>query len=143
MFYGFFYTTTFKIIGKETINDDQYLTLIGAVSSLATGVCRFMFAVSLDYISFKRCFGTLTLIYLVCIMLMRTSTQSRAGFLIVSVLSFSLDGAISSMVPVLIFKIYGTVMGPKVYTYIYSVYFTGNFMFILIMQHLGDESNYD
>lgn len=39
---------------------------------------------------------------------MKSVAESRIGFLLVTVLSFSLDGAISSMMPVLIFNIYGT-----------------------------------
>lgn len=131
------------MIGKETINDDKFLSIIGAVSALTNGIFKFFFAVSLDYISFKRCFGTLSIIYLLCIIFMKTAAESRTGFLIVTVMSFSLDGAISSMMPVLVFKIYGAVNGPRVYSYIYSVYFIGTFSFVATMWFINDDDNYD
>ena len=74
---------------------------------------------------------------------MKTAAQSKAGFLIVTVMSFSLDGAISSMLPVLVFKTYGAVNGPRVYSYIYSVYFVGTFSFIATMWIINDHQNYD
>jgi hypothetical protein len=143
LYYGFFYGATYKVIGKDTINDDKFLSLIGAISALNNGVCKFLFAISLDYISFKRCFGVVTLVYIVCIMLMKTAAQSKMGYLLVTVISFSCDGAVSSMMPVLVFKVFGSINGPRVYSYIYSVYFISAFSFILIITYSNDDKNYD
>jgi hypothetical protein len=133
LFYGFFFGTTYKVIGKDTINDDQYLSIIGAVSLLTSGLCKFGFAVSLDYISFKRSFAVVSIVYLLCILFMKSAVQYRSSYFFIVVLSYCCDGAISSMMPVLIFKTFGNINGPRVYSYMYSVYFAATLAFMVAM----------
>ena len=48
-FYGFFYSATYKLIGKNTINDDKFLSIIGATSLLVSGSCKFVLTYLLDF----------------------------------------------------------------------------------------------
>jgi len=133
LFYGFFFGTTYKVIGKDTINDDRFLSIIGAVSLLTSGLCKFGFAVSLDYIEFKKSFAVVSFIYLGCILFMKTAVQYKSSYFFIVVLSYCCDGAISSMMPVLIFKTFGNINGARVYSYLYSVYFASTLSFMFAM----------
>jgi len=73
LFYGFFFGTCYKVIGKNTINDDHFLSIIGAVSLLCSALCKFGFATSIDYIGFKKPFAVVSVVYLFCVLFMKTA----------------------------------------------------------------------
>jgi len=143
LFYGFFFGTTYKIIGKNTINDDHFLSIIGAVSLLTSGLCKFGFAVSLDYIPFKKSFGVVSFIYLLCVIFMLEAVKYKTSYFFIVVLSYCCDGAISSMMPVLIFKTFGNYNGARVYSYMYSVYFASTMSFMIAMAFQGSSENWN
>ena len=143
LFYGFFFGTTYKVIGKNTINDDHFLSIIGAVSLLCSALCKFGFATSIDYVGFKRPFAVVSIVYLLCVLFMKTAVQYKSSYFFIVVLSYCCDGAISSMMPALIFKMFGNINGARVYSYLYSVYFASTLSFMIAMAFQGKSENYD
>ena len=59
LFYGYFYSNIYKIFGKDTINDDQFLTFVGAFAGLSNGFFKVVWASLLDYYSFRKIYGGL------------------------------------------------------------------------------------
>jgi len=49
----------YKIYGSEHIEDDQFLSLIGSLGSIANGITRFFWAKSLDFSKFKYVYSIL------------------------------------------------------------------------------------
>lgn len=62
IFYGYYVIGTFKTIGGKTINDDQFLTLVGSFGSLFNGLSRIVWSSLLDYYSFNCVYRTLVCI---------------------------------------------------------------------------------
>ena len=53
LFYGYFFSGEYKIYGKDYINDDIFLTRVGAISALFNGFFKFVWSYSLDFYPFK------------------------------------------------------------------------------------------
>ena len=104
LFYGYFYTNVFKDYGKDYINDDEFLTLVGAVSSLFNGFFKFFWATLLDYYPFKKIYGVLIWIEISCIVLINYAVYNKWAFMIVSCLTYMCDGSATSMLPALVVK---------------------------------------
>lgn len=61
LFYGYFFSNDYKQYGKDYINDDAFLTTVGATASLFNGFFKFAWSYLLDYYPFRRVYGGLIL----------------------------------------------------------------------------------
>ena len=59
LFYGYFFTNVYKQYAKDYINDDEFLTWVGAFGAIFNGCFKFIWATALDYYPFKRIYGGL------------------------------------------------------------------------------------
>ena len=111
-FYGYFYTNVYKDYGKEYINDEKFLTLVGAISSLFNGFFKLLWASLLDYFSFKKIYGGLIGLELCLIVLINVAVYNKWAFMIVSNLTYMCDGSLTSMLPALTVQQFGLMRGP-------------------------------
>lgn len=62
LFYGYFYSNEYKNYGKDYINDDAFLTNVGAIASLFNGFFKFAWSYALDFYPFRRVYGGLIIL---------------------------------------------------------------------------------
>jgi MFS family permease len=82
--YGYFFTSAYKNYGKNYINDDHYLTLVGATSSLFNGFFKFVWGSLTDYYPFKRVYLLIVSIEILMIALVQFAVHEKWSFMIVS-----------------------------------------------------------
>jgi len=101
LFYGYFFTNVYKIYGKDYINDDNFLTRVGAVSALFNGFFKFLWSYSLDFYPFKRIYGCLIILQCCNVILIQYAVYNKYAFMLISCLTFMCDGSLTSMLPAL------------------------------------------
>ena len=99
LFYGYYLLNVFKTLGAKTISNDQFLTLIGSVSSLFNGISKIFWSSLLDYFSFNRVFRTLVCLQLFLIATLLWSAQFPYLYMINVSLSVMCVGAMTSVLP--------------------------------------------
>lgn len=57
--YGYYYAGGYKQYAKDYINDDAFLTRVGAIAALFNGSFKIVWATSLDYVAFRTVYGAL------------------------------------------------------------------------------------
>lgn len=112
LFYGYFFTNVYKDYGKEYINDDKFLSWVGAISALCNGCFKVFWATMLDYYPFKRVYGCLIGLALALIILINYAVYNKWLFFLASCLTFMCDGALTSMLPALTVAQFGILRGP-------------------------------
>ena len=58
-FYGYFFQIIYKFYGKDYINDDQFLTFVGATASFSNGFFKIFVGGLIDKYPFRKIYGTL------------------------------------------------------------------------------------
>ena len=122
LFYGYYYTNVYKIYGTEYINDDKFLTFVGASAALFNGFFKFIWSFALDYFSFKRIYGGLIILEICLIGLVNYAVYNRYAFMVVTWLTFMCDGSLTSMLPAVTVDQFGIKRGPQVYSIMYSCF---------------------
>ena len=99
LFYGYFYSGEYKIYGNQYINDDKFLTTVGASAALFNGFFKFIWSYALDFYPFKKIYGGLILLEISLIVLVQYAVHNRYAFMLVTWLTFMCDGSLTSMLP--------------------------------------------
>ena len=94
LFYGYYFTNEYKQFAKFYINDDSFLSMIGAVSALFNGFFKFFWATLLDYHSFKKIYGFLICLEICMILLVSVAVYNKWAFFLVSCLTYMCDGSL-------------------------------------------------
>lgn len=119
--YGYYYMSAYKQYAKDFINDDAYLTKVGAIAALFNGSFKVIWATSLDYVPFRTIYGGLIWLEFSLIILVQYAVTSKPWFLVVTCLTFMCDGSLTAMLPAFTVDQFGMKRGPEVYSYMYSV----------------------
>lgn len=101
LFYGYFFTNVYKDFGKNYINNDEFLTMVGATSSLFNGFFKFIWGTLLDYYPFRKVYGGLITLECALIVLISFSVYNKWTFMVVSWLTYMCDGSLMAMLPAL------------------------------------------
>ena len=142
LFYSYFFTNVYKDFGKKYINDDAFLTLVGAIASLSNGFFKLLWACFLDYYPFRNIYGGLILLEISLIVLVNIAVYNRYAFMVVVCLTYMCDGSLSSMFPALTVKQFGLVRGPQVYSYMFSVYGVASVLSIFTVSFVKPQIGY-
>jgi len=122
LFFGYYYSNVYKTYGNKYINDDQFLTSVGATAGLLNGCFKLVWASMLDYYPFRRIYGGLIALEICLIFLVQIAVHNKAAFFISTCLIFMCDGSLTSMLPALTVGQFGIERGPQVYGYMFSVF---------------------
>jgi hypothetical protein len=87
IYYGYFFGGAWKIYGKQYIDDDAFLTNVGAFASLANGVFKFIAGNLMDYFSFRTVYGILNFVLFMMIISVQYSVENRYAFFVVTCIS--------------------------------------------------------
>ena len=138
LFYGYFFTGVYKIYGKDYINDDIFLTRVGAISALFNGFFKFVWSYSLDFYPFKRIYGSLMILQMCNVLLIQFAVYNKYAFMLVSCLTFMCDGSLTSMLPALTVAQFGILRGPEVYSIMYSAFGVASMLGLFFMLTIKD-----
>lgn len=131
-FYGYFYQVVFKLYGKDYINDDEFLTFVGATAAFSNGVFKIMWATLLDKYSFRRIYLGIISLHVLSILFVQVAVYNRLAFMLITCLTFVTDGSLASMLPAMTAMQFGDVRGPHVYSYMNSIFGVSAFLSMLI-----------
>lgn len=104
---AFFIAGTFKEYTKETLRDDDFISLVGAISGIFGGI-RFHWGSFIDWFGYKAVYG--------CILVLQAiigftfpffGAQHRGSFATYLCLIFFTEGAHFTLVPIMITRIFG------------------------------------
>lgn len=106
IFIGLFTINTFKNFGMKNLNDNAYLTTVGAVSAVF-GAIRFVWSYLVDRYSFKLSYGIILCINIIFGSTLVLVSKSKALYLIWVCMLVWAEGAHFSLVPTLCAKLFG------------------------------------
>ncbi len=112
MVYGYYMSNQFKQYGFTGGIDDKTLTLIGSCGALFNGCFKVFWASLLDCFNFKQVYAVVVGIQIAMLIAVHWAVYNAYSYFIVICLSFMCDGSITSMVPVVTNRIFGTARGP-------------------------------
>lgn len=98
-FFGYMWDNQFKIFGKNYINDDHFLTIVGATSQLFNGIGKIVIGAIADSIEFKRLYMIINAFECLIIMLIPLAVYSNAAFLAASCLIIAANGTMNTILP--------------------------------------------
>ena len=122
MVYGYYMSNQFKQYGFTGGIDDKTLTLIGSCGALFNGCFKVFWASLLDCFNFKQVYAVVVGIQIAMLIAVHWAVYNAYSYFIVICLSFMCDGSITSMVPVVTNRIFGTARGPSVWGYLFSTF---------------------
>jgi hypothetical protein len=120
--FGVFMAAAFKTYGMENIfnekglPDDYYLSFIGALTGIANGITRFLWALWMDHSGFIVVYRTLLVINLFCSLFISYFASSHVGYAVIVFLSLSCMGGHYSLWPTVTMKVFGLKYGPDIYS---------------------------
>jgi MFS family permease len=132
---------SYKSFGSLYINDDHFLSYVGATGAMLNIAARVLFPFLLDYFSFYSVnMGALALEVLLAFSIY-SSVHSELAYMTVVVTAFFVQGSQFFPFSLLCLIEYGPVLGPKVFSYLASAAFIAGAMpgiyYWLIVKNLG------
>jgi hypothetical protein len=119
---------SYKSFGSLYINDDHFLSYIGATGAMLNIVARVLFPFLLDYFSFYSVnMGALALEVLLALSIY-SSVHSELAYMTVVGTAFFIQGSQFFPFSLLCLSEYGPVLGPKVFSYLASSSMIANAM---------------
>jgi hypothetical protein len=142
----FWIMMSYKNFGSLNIDNDHFLSYIGATGAVLNGVARVLFPVLLDYFSFY----TVNMCLLVCEAFLAFSiyfaVHSDLAYLAVVSAGFFFQGSQFFPFSMLCLNEYGPVLGPKVFSYVASGSIIANAMpgiyYWLVVKNYGYFTSY-
>jgi hypothetical protein len=104
---GIYLASAYKSFGKEQINDDQFLTIVGSVSSVCNGSFRYLWGQIMDKTSFKISYSILLSVQAVLIVTLYYISSIKALYLIWISMILCCEGGHFSLYPTIIARMYG------------------------------------
>lgn len=104
---GYFVVNTYKVFGKKMIDDDEYLAIVGSVSSFFNGSFRFVWGQALDKFEFKKTYLCLLSIQTCLILTLYNVATSKPLYLIWVSFILCCEGGHFAIFPATFAKLYG------------------------------------
>ena len=120
VFYGYFIANNYKDFGDDHINDDHFLSIIGAASSACAGF-RFTWAFLMQKYSFKFVYSIMLVLQIIVAMTLNWSVKNKYSYLISIWLTIWIEGGHFTILPTVLGKIYGSI-GSTVFTVVFFTF---------------------
>lgn len=104
---GLYIVNVYKTFGKSKISNDEFLTIVGSVSSIFNGSFRYIWGWVMDKTSFKKSYTALIIIQTVFIMTLYYVASIEALYLIWVCVIVCCEGGHFSLYPTVIARMYG------------------------------------
>ena len=106
VFYGYYIANAFKTFGEEHIDDDHFLSSIGAVASFCSAL-RFVFGFMIEKLSFKTCYTILIVLEIIVTATIYWAVRVHWLYMIWVALSIFLEGGHFTLMPAVCGKVFG------------------------------------
>lgn len=124
---GYFMAANFKSYGISKIPCDQFLTLVGSLSSVGNGGGRLFWGVLSDKLAFKKIYSIVLIIQILESATIRFISDYKEAYLIWVFVALLCEGSHFVIFPPLCFKVFGPNVGSVIYSLLLIVCSCGNF----------------
>lgn len=107
--YGFYVVSVYKSYGSEEIDNDSFLSAVGATSAFCGAIFRFAWGFIMEKTSFKIAYCGLLMVQTVLAVLINFVTAVPALYLIVVCASFGCEGGHFTLFSAVFAKLHGNV----------------------------------
>ncbi len=118
IFFGTFIIGSFKAYGETKLSDENYLSFIGAISSII-GCFRFIWSFLIDHYSYKLVYGILIFIQIILAFTFPFIVQYKHVYMVWVSLSFLTEGGHFTLVPAILKKLFGE-EGSRIFGWAFS-----------------------
>jgi len=118
------------------IKDDQFLSILGSIGSIANGSFRLFWGTMMDCFRFKINKCIILAIFVVACSTIIWSVNSQAAYLIVVVISYGCYGGLYAIYPTQTIKILGKRIGSKLYSFTFLGFSTGSIIQYICHKYL-------
>lgn len=130
-------TGNYKTYVKNTIDDDEFLTLIGVMGLLVNGVCRFFWNLLFLKTGYKFVMTCLMSISVIVLSTIRFTVESKPGYTIEFLLIHLAMGGLQVMTPTVVHAIFGVKIGSNVNGFFWCSVSLGNWVGYLLVSNLS------
>ena len=113
---GYFIASNFKNYGISKISDDNFLTLVGSLSSVCNGCGRFIWGVISDKLQFKTVYLIILTIQIIDMLTLRFISEYKVAYLIWICIALLCEGGHFVIFPPLSLKVFGPVIALKAFS---------------------------
>lgn len=141
--YGTFMAAVFKTFGMDRIDDDNFLSIVGALTGIANGFSRFIWASWSDFSGFKFVYRVVLITQLICSGSLYYIADSKPLFLIVTCLSLACMGGHYALFPTVTVNLFGLHQGHKIYSFMFFSFGAASLMGIVYVKLLLKAVGYE
>lgn len=135
MFHGMFVVNQYKNYGLSipTLDNDKYLTIVGAVGSVCNGTMRSVWAFSMEAVGFKIIFYIIVSLQLIIAATIPMVTFSKELYGLYIAVTLACMGGYFSCFPAFVTRIFGNKVGPQIYSFVFVAFgFSNLISFFLV-----------
>lgn len=140
---GYFIAANYKNLGIITINDDNFLNIVGSVGAVSNGLGRVLWGILMDKFKFFNSFLLLLILEITILASLKIVLDYKWLYLIWVGISFFCLGGHPVIFPPFTIKSFGTKVGSKVYGILFGGMFFGNFLQTFIVMGLKNAIGFD
>lgn len=133
----------YKTYVKKTINDDYFLTIIGAIGAVANGCSRFFWNIFFLKTGYKTVMLIIVTVAISVYSTIRFTINFKEIYLIEVVLINFCIGGLLVTTPTVVQAIYGQKTGSNIYGFYWEIVATGNFLQYLFVSNLSKSIGFD
>lgn len=141
IFFGTYIVGSYKNYGEKTIHDEKYLTLVGAIASVA-GVLRFGWSFLIDHYSYKMVYGILICLQIILAFSFPLVAESKPLFGTWVSLTYFTEGGHFTLVPAIIQKLFGN-EGSRVFGWAFSFIGIASLVKIVMLELFFEKVGFD
>jgi Na+/melibiose symporter-like transporter len=104
---GLYIMNVYKTFGKSQIDNDQFLTVVGSVSSIFNGSFRYLWGIFMDRFSFKKSYALLIAVQTCFIVTLFYVAKIEALYLIWVCVIVCCEGGHFTLFPAVVARMYG------------------------------------
>lgn len=140
---GYFIATNYKNYGITKISDDNFLSLVGSLSSLSNGGGRFLWGLLLDKVDFVKAYSLLLITQMILTTTLSFIIEIRACYLIWVCLLLLCSGGHFVIFPTECVKRFGNDLGGKAYNFCLIVFSLSNITQFGLTVGIKDKVGYE
>ena len=134
IFVGYFVANVFKDYGELHIDDDRYLTIVGAVAAGWAGL-RFIWAFIMQKLSYKVVYSLMLITQIVCCVTIKWSVKNKLSYMITIWIMMWWEGGHFTTLPTVCGTLYGQ-RGYQVFSVIFVNFGLSSLAGIIVVQFL-------
>lgn len=127
----------YKTYVRSTINDDDFLTIVGVLGSVANGTSRFVWNVIFVKTGYRFVMLCIMTIAITVYSTIRFAVYSKAAYLTEIFLINLCLGGLLVTTPTVVQTIFGQKMGSNIYGFFWCVIATGNWLQFIFVEFLS------